>query len=486
MIKLLLTSTLFVSAIFASAALLAQGRAPNILLIIGDDIGVEQVSAFGIGPEPARTPNLDALAARGMRFPRVWAQPMCSPTRATLLAGRYGFRTGVGSGVRGSGVTGPYPPGDPVPGAAALTEVDEVLETDVVPLIAVYNGDTDNPRTSRGLRLDESALPAQLKLSRTAEYSTAAFGKWHLADLDNGWLEHPGQIGFDRYSVLMLNEPESYFAWWENVDGTLEERHGYTPARKIDDALAWIGEQRDQPWFLWLALNLPHYPQHVPELPGLDTSGISPSDPHAALDAMIARMDYEIGRLLEGIGDEALADTVIAFVGDNGTTGNSIDPPFHPDRAKFTIYEGGLRVPLIIAGPGIPEGAATDALVSTTDIYSTLLDLADAPIPDDRTLDSVSLVPYFDDPSRPPLRTWIYAEHFMTNQGVALGGHTIRDDRYKLVRIRERTELFDLDEDPSESLNLLEDGISGEEQRVLNRLQETVTALHDSEKMPED
>ena len=131
-------------------------------------------------------------------------------------------------------------------------------------LIAVYNGDTDNPRTSRGLRLDESALPAQLKLSRTAEYSTAAFGKWHLADLDNGWLEHPGQIGFDRYSVLMLNEPESYFAWWENVDGTLEERHGYTPARKIDDALAWIGEQRDQPWFLWLALNLPHYPQHVP------------------------------------------------------------------------------------------------------------------------------------------------------------------------------------------------------------------------------
>lgn len=483
--KLLLASALFVSALVASTALLAQERAPNILLIIGDDIGVEQVSAFGIGPEPARTPNLDALAARGMRFSRVWAQPMCSPTRATLLAGRYGFRTGVGSGVGGMGVIGPYPD-DPVPGPAALNEVNEVLETDVTPYIGVYNGDPDNPRISVGLRLDEAALPAQIKLSRTAEYSTAAFGKWHLADLDNGWLENPGLVGFDHYSVLMRNEPESYFAWWENVDGTLEERHGYTPARKTDDALAWIGEQRDQPWFLWLALNLPHYPQHIPEVPGLDTSGISPTDPHAALDAMIARMDHEIGRLLEGIGDEALADTIVAFVGDNGTTGNSIDPPFHPERAKFTIYEGGLRVPLIIAGPGIPEGAATDALVSTTDVYSTLLELADAPIPDDRTLDSVSLVPYFDDPSCPPLRTWIYAEHFMTNQGVELGGHTIRDDRYKLVRIRERTEIYDLDDDPSESRNLLEDGISSEEQRILERLQETVAALHDSEKRPED
>ncbi len=483
--KLHLSSTLVVSALVASASLLSQERAPNILLIIGDDIGVEQVSAFGIGPEPARTPNLDALAARGMRFSRVWAQPMCSPTRATLLAGRYGFRTGVGSGVGGPGMTGPYPD-DPVPGPAALTEVNEVLETDVTPYIGVYNGDPGNPRISVGLRLDEAALPAQLKLSRAAEYSTAAIGKWHLADLDGGWLEHPGRIGFDHFSVLMRNEPESYFAWWENVNGTLEERHGYTPARKIDDALAWIGEQREQPWFLWLAFNLPHFPQHIPEVPGLDTSGLSPSDPHAALDAMIARMDYEIGRLLDGIGNEALENTIVAFVGDNGTTGKSIDPPFHPERAKFMIYEGGLRVPLIIAGPGIPEGAATDALVNTTDIYSTLLDLADAPIPHDRTLDAESLVPYFDDPSRPPLRTWIYAEHFMTNQGIALGGHTIRDDRYKLVRIRERTELYDLDADPSESRNLLGDGISDGEQRVLDRLQETVTALHDSEKMPED
>ena len=478
--KPLPTVTLFVHALAASAALPAQERAPNILLIIGDDIGVEQISVFGIGPEPARTPTLDALAARGMRFSRVWAQPMCSPTRATLLSGRYGFRTGVGSGVGGRGVTGPYPD-DPVPGAAALTEVDEVRETDVLPFISVYNGDPDNPRTSHGLRLDEATLPAQLKLSPAAEYSTAVFGKWHLAALENGWLENPGRIGFDHSSVLMLNAPESYFAWWENVDGTLEERHGYTPARKIDDALAWIGERRGQPWFLWLAFNLPHYPQHIPEVPGFDTSGLSPSDPHAALDAMIARMDYEIGRLLEGIGDEALEHTIIAFVGDNGTTANSIDPPFHPDRAKFTIYEGGLRVPLIFAGPGIPAGASTDALVNTTDIYSTLLDLAEAPIPDDRKLDSVSLAPYFDDPSLPPSRTWIYADHFMTNQGVARGGHTIRDDRYKLVRIRERTELYDLDKDPSESRNLLEDGISGEERRVMNRLQEIVTALHDSE-----
>jgi len=335
-----------------------------------------------------------------------------------------------------------------------------------------------SPAIGSGLPLDELALPAQLKLAATP-YSTLAIGKWHLGSNANGWLEHPRNVGFDQYSVLMRNEPESYFAWWENVDGMLERRSGYTPRYKVDDAINWIGQQAERPWFLWLAFNLAHFPQHVPSADHLDTDGIEPKDSPAALDAMIARLDQEIGRLLAGIDDETLDNTIVVFVGDNGTTGLSVDAPFHRERAKFTLYEGGLRVPLIIAGPGVPEGQPSSALVNTTDIYSTLLEMAGAPIPDDRPIDGVSMLPYFENPSSASLREWLYADMFYTNQGVRSGGYTVRDARFKLLRIREHTELYDVAADISETTNLLADGISPAEQEVADRLQHIADTLHE-------
>ena len=462
--------------LLCSVAALAQESPPNILLLIGDDVGVEQFAPFGIGSSPASTPNLDALAARGMRFSRVWSQAMCSPTRASIIAGRYGFRTGVGSGARGEGIDGPYPDAPAVP-SAALTEIDEDLSRDVMPYLARYVADRNLPTVADGLPPDEPTLPAQLKTAPIA-YSTSVFGKWHLGSLKNGWLEHPARTGFDHVSVLMKNEPESYFAWWENVNGELEERNGYTPTRKIDDALEWIGSQDDQPWFLWLAFNLAHFPQHIPEVEHLDTAGVDPADSRAALDVMIARLDQNIGRLLAGMDAETRENTIVIFVGDNGTTGVSIDPPFHRERAKFTIYEGGLRVPLIIAGPGIPENRASDALVNTTDIYATILDLAGAERPRSHTLDSVSLLPYFDNPDRPSLRDWVYADAFETGQGIANGLYTVRDDRYKLVRARASTELYDVEADIGETNNLLADGISHAERATVDRLQNIADALH--------
>jgi arylsulfatase A-like enzyme len=456
---------------------LSQDRQPNILLLIADDVGVEQFAPFGIGSKPASTPNLDALAARGMRFSRVWSQAMCSPTRATLLSGRYGFRTGVGSGSGGPGVTGPYPD-TPQVRAGALTEVDERL-IDAIPYITVYSATPDQPRVAYGLQADELTLPAQLRTAPKA-YSTAVFGKWHLGALHNGWLEHPGRTGFDHVSVLMRNEPESYFAWWENVNGELEERHGYTPTQKVDDALAWIDGQGGQPWFLWLAFNLVHFPHHVPDVEGLDTAGVDPADPHAALDVMLARLDEEIGRLLAGMNAATRENTIVIFVGDNGTTGLATDPPFHRERAKFTIYEGGLRVPLIMAGPGIPENQASSALVNTTDLYATIVDLAGAQRPQGRPMDSVSLTPYFEDPARPSLRDWLYADAFFTEQGVDNGGYAVRDDRHKLVRLREQIELYDVEADIGETTNLLADGISARERNILNSLQRIADTLHNA------
>lgn len=467
--------------LLGSSLTAAQERPRNVLLLIGDDVGVEQFAPFGIGSVPAVTPTLDALAERGMRFSHVWSQAMCSPTRATLLTGRYGFRTGVGSGVGGApGVTGPWPE-DPPLGPEALPEVHEDLRADVFPYLSVYERprEAGPPAAAHGLPPDELTLPGQLKRASTP-YSTAVFGKWHLGSLQNGWLEHPNRAGFDHSSVLMLNEPESYFAWWENVNGELEERHGYTPEQKIDDALSWISSQGEQPWFVWLAFNLAHFPQHIPDVAHLDTQGINPEDSRAALDIMIARLDQEIGRLLAGLDEATLENTIVVFVGDNGTTGRSIDPPFHPDRAKFTVYEGGLRVPLIMAGPGVPEGRSSSALVNTTDIYSTLLEVAGAPIPDDRPIDGISLVPYLENPDRASIRQWLYADQFKTEQGPRGGGYAVRDERHKLITIRERVELYDLDSDLGETRNLLADGISASEQEILDRLQEIADVLHSS------
>lgn len=456
----------------ATATVETDRGAPNILVLIADDAGVEQFASFGIGSAPAPTPHLDALAARGMRFSTVWAQPLCSPTRATLLAGRYAFRTGVGFATSGAGVTGDYPE-PPEPFAGALPELLENL--DRVREISARIRPVDSPASSYGLGRDEIALPQALR--DTAGYATAAIGKWHLADTRNGWLEHPGNAGFEHYSVTMRNQPESYFSWWENVNGTMEHRTGYTPQRKVDDALAWLADRDDRPWFLWMAFSLPHYPQHLPAVSGIDAPGDAADDHRATLDVMLARLDEEIGRLFAGIGDEVLDNTVVVFVSDNGTTGESIDPPFHPDRGKFTLYEGGLRVPLVFAGPGVPSGVSSEALVNTTDVYATIIELAGASLPDDRPLDSVSLTPYFANPGRESIRTYQFAEHFHSEYGAGAGEYAIGDGDNKLIGRRAGRELYDLGADLSESNDLLADGVSEAEREIVDRLEAIVEDL---------
>jgi len=450
--------------------------APNILILVADDVGVEQFSSFGIGSAPAMTPNLYALAARGLQFSTVWSQPLCTPTRATLLTGRYGFRTGVGFAARGAGVKGPYPEG---PDSLAFAPI-ETRESpdDYLPYFAQYKP-ADKDSLSYGLRNKEMALPQLLR--EIAGYATAAIGKWHLADTRNGWLEHPGHVGFEHFSVNMLNAPESYFSWWENVNGALEHRTGYTPQRKIDDAIAWLEERDDRPWLLWMGFNLAHYPHHVPDSEQRATSTATTVDARTALDLMIARLDHEIGRLLGTIDHGTLQNTIVLFLGDNGTTGNSIDPPFHPDRAKFTIYEGGLRVPLIIAGPGVPIGATSDALVNTTDVFATILDLAGVSLPENLTYDSESLSPYFADPARESIRTFLYADVFNSEYGVREGAFAVRDRDFKLINKRDGRELYDLGRDPYESTDLLIDGISEQEQAVIDGLDEILNFLHASE-----
>ncbi len=465
-----------------------EGSKPNILFMIADDLGVEQLASFGIGSQPAVTPNLDRLAQQGMSFSNVWAQPICSPTRATLLTGRYGFRTGVGTATP-ERIGGEYPELEPAenggPDLSSFTGLSnkplEVYE-DLGPVFREfrrYFANDDDPRdgpfpSGTGLHSDELALP---EILRNSGYATAAIGKWHLAESRNGWLQHPGNVGFDYYSVNMLNQPESYFGWFENVNGIIEQRSGYTPEQKIDDAVEWLAGQGDDPWLLWLAFNLPHYPHHIPEVEGLDSNGLDPGDHRSALDVMTARMDQEIGRLFEAIGEEELNNTIVIVIGDNGTTGEANDPPFHPDRGKFTLYEGGIRVPLIITGPGVPAGEQSAVMVNSTDLFATLIDITGGELPEGLKHDSVSLTPYFDNPAAASIRDYIYSDAFYEGSGIEEGAFTIRDDSYKLIRWHDHQELYNLDLDPYENTDLLQDGESEAERLIIESLESRVTEL---------
>ena len=167
----------------------ALNAAPNILLLIGDDMGVETLASYGVGENPPTTAALDELADQGVRFTNFWSQPICSPTRATMLTGRYGFRTGIGRPTS----LGPHLPDPPAK-----------------PEWAPY----ERPITVRGgnaaplyLLPEEFSLPMAFKANADPGYATAAIGKWHLADVPNGWIDHPNLVGFDHFSGLITGKP---------------------------------------------------------------------------------------------------------------------------------------------------------------------------------------------------------------------------------------------------------------------------------------
>ena len=344
-------------------------QAPNILLIIGDDMGVEALAAYGLGDDPPETAALDDLARDGVRFDNFWAQPVCSPTRATVITGRYGFRTGIGRPVGGGPL--PEPPAKPA-GAPA--------ESNGAPNAASAE-DRALPRPH--LLLSEYTLPRALKEHSISDYDTAAFGKWHLAMPENGWTDHPNTVGFDHFAGLMGGGPESYFAWNKVINGEVSGVVGYTPTDKVDDALAWLDDRDGDPWLLWLAFNLGHTPLHLP--PGdswqsdyseHDAGSVPEEHWTAYFNAMVEAMDTEIERLLDSLDPAVRDNTYVIFMGDNGTYDPVVGAPFRRGRAKGTIYEGGVNVPLIVSGPGVPRGSVSEALVNSTDLFATILEMA--------------------------------------------------------------------------------------------------------------
>jgi arylsulfatase A-like enzyme len=420
------------------AAAAAAGAQDNFLILVADDLGIDQLASYGLGSDLPPTPTLDALAANGVLFRNAYSSPVCSPSRAQLLTGRHAFRTGIGH------IVGP-----------------EMIAPELFQL-----------------PLDELTLPEMLDQGTGGLYANAAIGKWHLY-YGPDFATAPNVAGFDHFAGTPANlgfDPSGYFDWVKIVDGTFfVVLDTYVTSDQVDEALAFL-DTAPEPWLCYVAFSAAHVPFHEPpaDLHTQDLSGAGPPsvDPRPYYKATVEALDTEIGRLLSGIGP-LLPRTNVFFVGDNGTPFEVVVPPFDPDHAKTTLYDGGCRVPFIVAGPAVLQpGAKCDALVGLTDIYATLAELAAVSLPDvlpaGTLLDSQSLVPYLQAPATKSRRATVFAQLFapLGSAPYNFEATMMRDERYKLLRIFTPgvagfPELFfDLLSDPFEQQDLLAAGLT--------------------------
>ena len=412
-------------------AAVVPAAADNFLIIVGDDLGVDKIGAYGEGPNPPPTPTIDSLAVEGVLFRNAYAYPNCSPARAAALTGRFGFRTGIGT-----------------PGGANLA-LEEVLLPELV----------------------------------AATHESAALGKWHIGA--NGDADHPNDSGFDYFAGALANIGD-YFSWNKTTQGsTVNGWSVYATTDNVDEAIAAIAGFGSDPWLVWLAFNAPHRPRHAPPsgLHGYSLSGNPQAAPVEHYGAMVEAMDTEIDRLLHSIHQAVLDQTTIIFFGDNGTPRPVVEPPFISNRAKGSVYEGGINVPFIVKSPYVDpadQGSESLALVGVTDIFATVAEIAGTT---SNAQDSVSLLPYLLDPSLPtqPRRPYAYSESFSPN---GFGPYNeneraIREDTYKLIwRDGVYEELFHLNDDPFEQNNLLDAPLDPEAQEAYDRLVSWMEGLH--------
>ena len=406
-------------------------KAENILLVIADDFGVDAVGVYsrddlyghdGEGASPAHTPTIDSLAASGVLFRNAYTNPICSPTRATILTGKYPHQVGVG-----------YP-------VEAQLDVSETIIPEILPSV----------------------------------YQSAAIGKWHLTNPTRGPTankNHPISSGFDYFSGTLSGAVRDYNSWPKVTSSTSMNslsQNNYTVYATTDAAnetIAKIEEYADQPWFIWLAFHAPHTPFHAPD-PALTTHDVTESSSNAnKYKAMVEAMDTELGRIIASMPSEVLADTTIIFIGDNGSPSGVTQAPFLSNHAKATQYDGGTNVPFIVQSPSIisttDEGSESLAYIAAIDIFNTIAEIAG--VNNDATesaTESVSLVPYLENPSLPSMaqRPYIFTEHFQPNGFGPYTDHqrAMHLERWKIIwRDNVFEEFFDLSSDPYETNNLL-------------------------------
>ena len=387
-----------------------ERKQPNIVVIIGDDMGYADISCHGC--KDIATPNIDSIARNGVRFTNGYVScPVCSPTRAGLMTGRYQQRFGH-----------EFNPGAPPGGAAE----------------------------NIGLPLTEATIADVLK---SAGFTTGIVGKWHLGMAAHF---HPMKRGFDQYFGF-LHGSHSYTD--PGLGSTNPIMRGTEPADEKEyltdaftrEAVAFIEKHREKPFFLYLAYNAVHVPLEAP--PRYQDKFQDITDPKRRIYAgMMTAMDEGIGRVLGKLRELGIEkNTLIFFLSDNGgpTGGNGSNNG--PLRAtKGTVYEGGIRVPFMIQWTGrLKGGRVCENPVISLDILPTAAAAARQNVfagPKDRKLDGVNLLPYLAGEKKSAPHEMLF---WRTGQN-----HAIRKGSWKLVTIGGRTELFDLASDIGESRDL--------------------------------
>ena len=408
---------------------------PNFVVVFCDDLGYGDIGSFG---HPLiQTPNIDRMAVEGQKWTQFYvADPVCTPSRAGLLTGRYPIRNGMTSSKR-----------------------------------HVFFPDSPN-----GLPLEELTIAEILK---PQGYTSAAIGKWHLGHLPKFL---PGQQGFDYYygipysndmdsdkweEYLKQSEDPDYFSKTEFFNVPLIENTDIIerPAdqttitkRYTEKAVQFIEKNKAQPFFLYLAHSMPHIPLFVSE----EFRGRSKASLYVDV---IEEIDWSVGEVLNALEKNNLdQNTIVVFTSDNGpwllfkTHGGSAGPL---RAGKGTTFEGGQRVPTVIWGPGIVTSGVIDQMGATLDLLPTFANLAGAEVPSDRKMDGYDLSPVLTKKTASPRKDfyyWAFAElhayrnqkykiHIKQREPINYGGSTI---------VLERPQLYDLNADISEKYNIAE------------------------------
>ncbi len=426
----------FLPFLFQIHGLYAGGVQPNIVLILIDDLGWQDLQCYG--SDFYETPNIDRLRAEGMMFSNAYsACPVCSPTRASILTGKNPAKLQFTGHITSIG-RHRYP-GD---------------------------GRIIPPKDKMYVELKETMIPEILK---PLGYSTISIGKWHVGNEEKYFPVHQG---FDvNIAGYEHGSPPTYWAPYENpnlewnpriknLDGG--EAGEYLTDRLTDEAISFIRKKRDKPFFVYLS----HYAVHTPlEAPDslvkkytLKIQG-NTSQTNAVYGAMVDNMDSNVGRLLDELDKMGLTEnTIVIFYSDNGgTTEATNNAPLR--EGKGFLYEGGIRVPLIIKWPGhVREGSLCDEPVISDDILPTIVDMVGKPAKMPANIDGVSLVALLKEKSsldREQL-CWYYPHYSPQAQ---MPGYAIRKGDFKLVGFYdpEKTELYNLREDIGEKNNLVDE-----------------------------
>jgi arylsulfatase A-like enzyme len=388
------------------AAAQSSRRRPNIILIVADDLGNQDVGFQG-SPD-CKTPHLDSLAASGVRYTNGYAShPFCSPTRASIMTGRYQQRFGH--------------------------ENNMVVRR-------------DDPDT--GLPLTETLLPGLLS---KAGYATGLVGKWHLGahprfhPLARGFQEMYGFVGggHDYFHPGVDGDLDQHFYPIER-DRTAVVEKEYLTSALGREAEAFVRRHAQRPFFLYLAFNAPHSPLQAPQAYVRKFASIQDPD-RRTYAAMVAAMDDAVGRVLNAVRELRLdGDTLIFFLSDNGGPRDNASSNGRYRGTKRTVYEGGIRVPFVARWTGrLPAGKTADEPVISMDIFTTSLAAAGVPIDRSKPIDGVNLL-------EPVAARPLHWRMFGGDEGA------IRDGSLKWVKpgAQKAPELYDLASDPGESNDL--------------------------------